>query len=215
MFNITLEKKDSLKDIQRKFESELSEKQIQATTARALNETGKTVQGFIKKQVRAEYTMSAKYLARMSTITHFASGNQSGLYTSINFRYKTIPMIAFKHTGKRGKKKSTITVQIKKGNSIALKHAFIAAMRNTSKQGEVSEHEGIYAAGRYVGKKFVYDKSRTASGKTRITEMRTASPFTMSLSQSIQPKIDEYVSRTLPSRLEFFLQRKLDKMKSK
>ena len=216
MFNITLEHKDSLKVIQRKFDAELSVEEIQRTTARALNDIGKNAMGFIKKQVRQEYTMKAKYLARMAQITHYASGNSGALYTSISFNYRPVPLVAFKFTGgKKGKKTSSISVEVRKGQSIAMRHAFIARMKNVSNKGEESEHQGIYAAGRYVGKEFVFDNSKTASGKQRITELRSASPFTASISNVLKPKITTYISHALPAKLEYFLQRKLDKMKSK
>lgn len=210
-FQITVEGRKSIEQIQREFEKNLSEKEILTATARAINDTSKRVQGFIRKEVRTNYTINRKYLERMSTVTRMAKGDHSRLYSEIAFRYKSIPMIGFKHSGEKGKKRP-ITVTIKKGNSITLSHVFIATMRNQAKSGEVSEHQGIYGAGRYTGGKFIFDNSRTASGKQRITEYKSASPFTMSTTKPMEPKIKTYVDKYMPDRLRYFLQSKLDKL---
>jgi hypothetical protein len=209
-YQITVEGRKSIAQIQKDFESKLGSDEILTSTARALNDTATRVQGFIRKEVRKNYTMNKKYLDRMSQVRKYAKGEQSGLYAEVVFRYKPIPMIAFNHSPKR--RNGGVWVNIKKGKGVRFKRAFIASMRNTSKGGEASEHEGIFAAGRYVGKEFIYDGSRTASGKVRITELKTASTFTMSTGKELQPKIRAYVDKNLPSRLSYFLQKKIDKL---
>jgi hypothetical protein len=211
-FKITFEGRQTVEEIQRKFKGQLSESEILKTTARALNETAKKVQGFIRKQVRQQYTISSKYLNRVSYINHYAKGQQTGLYANVVFSYQTLPMIAFAHSGVKNKKDQVITVEIKKGKTETWRHAFIATMYNQKKSGEYANHEGIFAAGRYVGKRFEYDHSRTASKRQRITELKTASPFTLMTNKVIEKEVYAYIDRALPSRLEYFLQKKVDKM---
>ena len=210
---ITWEGKNSVESIQRQFKDQLSQQQILRTTARALNETSKRVQGFIKTQVRAGYTMNKKYLDRMASVGHYAKGDSSGLYVNINFRTRAIPMIAFKHTGANRQKEQIVSVTITKGKSMTLRHAFIARMRNTRNSGEVTEHEGIYGQGKYVKGKFVHNNAKTETGKPRLTEHVSTSPFTASTTKEMQPNVLKYVSTSLPSRLKYFLEKKIKKMK--
>ena len=205
MLSITYDGRQSIADIQSRFRTHLSEKEILKSTAYTLNEVGKKVQAFIKKEVKRDYTMSKKYLDRTSAITHKAKSEASSLYVDIEFNYRTVPMVAFKHTGSPGSKRP-IKVTIKKGTSTTFKHAFIATMN--------SGHKGIFSSGRYINRKFVHDKSKTNSGKTRITELRSASPFTMSTSKAIEPRITKYVGGMMIARLKHNLQRKVNKMKT-
>lgn len=201
--NITYEGKHTVNEIQKRFREQLPEKEILKTTARALNETAKKVQGFIRKEVRKEYTVNNKYLDRMSSISKYAAGNSNALYAHVNFSYKPVPMIGFKHTGKPGQRKP-ISITVKKGKSATFRHTFIASLG--------SGHIGIFAPGSYNKGEFVYRNAQTSSGKTRITELKSASPFSMMHIKPMQAKIVEYVDKSLPSRLQYFLQKKLDKM---
>jgi len=202
--HITYEGKQSVQEIQKRFKTQLSEKEILKATAYTLNEVAKKAQAFIKKEVKRDYTMSKKYLDRTSKVTHKAQSEATSLYVDIEFNYRPVPMIAFKHTGKPGIRKP-IRVTIKKGKSTTFKHAFIATMN--------SGHQGIFASGRYINKKFVHDKSTTNSGKTRITELKSASPFTMSTSKAMQPRVMKYAGAMVVSRLKHNLQGKINKMK--
>jgi len=199
---ITYEGKQSVKDIQRKFKDHLSQKEILKSTAYAINMTAKRVQGHIRQQIRKEYTIKNKYLSDkkndFAKISKMAAGQQNRLYAHVSFSYKTVPMIAFKHTGTPGSKRP-VTVTIKKGQTKVFKHAFVRVMR--------SGREGIFAQGKYADKKFSYDKD----SKT-ITELKTASPFTMTFNKEIQPKINTYVAKELPGRLQAMLEKKLKKM---
>jgi vacuolar-type H+-ATPase subunit E/Vma4 len=210
-FHLTFEGRESISQIQRKFEAELNEKQIWHATAQAINDTSNRVQGFIRKQVRNNYTVNSKYLARMSFIRRRAKPEFSRLYSMIDFNYRPVPMIGFKHSGYKGSRQP-ISMEMKRGRAEVFRHAFIATMRNQDKGGEFSEHEGIYAAGRYEGKKFVYANERTPSGKMRITELKSASAYTMAGAKESVPKINIYVDNYLPGRLKYFLQKKLEKL---
>jgi hypothetical protein len=206
-FKITIEGKNSIERVQRSFERELSSKEIVRETAKALNSTAKRVQGFIRKEIKSSYTMNQKYLERMSYVKKFA--NPSELYSEVAFNYRPVPMIAFNHSGG---KKGGVMVNIRKGKAYRIPGAFIVSMRGTKKSGEHYEHEGIFAAGRYIGKKFVFEQKKTPSGKTRITELKSASPFTMGTTKNMQPKINSYVDKNLPHTLNYFLKRKLVKI---
>lgn len=203
LFQITYEGKQSLKDIQDKFKEELSEKEILKSTAYALNQTATRVQAHIRKQVRKEYTISNPYLSKMSKTIKGAKGTKDSLYTEIGFSYIPVPMIAFKHTG-TPKSKRPVTVTILKGQTKIFRHAFIR-LKSTNKDG--NEKFGIYSRGRYNGKRFVYNE-----GDKRTSELRTASPYSMSLGKTIQPRIIAYTEKELPGRLEAVLRKKIEKM---
>ena len=119
-------------------------------------------------------------------------------------------MIGFKHTGGIANKKGVkrpITVTMKKGRAQVFRHAFLSTFR--------SGHTGIFARGRYSRGKFVYSNTETRTGHTRITELSSASPFTMMSIQPMQEKINNYIERSLPPRLQFFLQQKVDRMRNR
>lgn len=201
-FNLTYEGKKTAGSVQREFANRLSEKEILKTTAFALNTTARRSQGFVKREVKKDYTTSNKYLDRMSKLSKPASGKQGGLYAEVSYSFKPVPMIGFRH--KQNGKRSGVSVEIKKGKSILMKHSFIATMK--------SGHQGIFSSGSYVSGKFRPAYSRTSNKKTRITEMRTASPLTMATSKGLQPRIIKYIGQSLPSRLRAMLQRKVDQV---
>lgn len=205
--SITYDGRYSVQSIQAQFRNQLSEREILKTTARAINETAKKVQGHIRKEVRKDYTVNNKYLDRMSYVSKMAAGTNSGLYSEVKFSYRPVPMIGFKHTGgtanKRGKKKN-ISVTIKKGQAKTFRHAFLATFK--------SGHKGIFANGYYDGGKFTRDNTQTGTGKGRITELKSTSPFSMMNIAPMRAKINTYVDRSLPSRLQYFLQQKIDRM---
>ena len=95
-------------------------------------------------------------------------------------------------------------IEIKKGKNQVLKHAFVASM--------VSGHTGIYAAGRYKGAHFMYDKEKTKTGKQKITEMKGPSASTMAANKNTQTHVTTYVEKNLPARLRALLQQKVDKL---
>jgi hypothetical protein len=211
-FKIVIEGTKSLQSIQHDFAGKLSSGEIKKTIASALNITARRVITQVRKDVKKTYTVDKKYLERMAILSKPAKGTVEGLYAGISYLYNPVPMIGFKHTDNnksRSNKKGAggVTIEIKKGKNDVLKHAFIATM--------ASGHTGIYAAGQYKGKNFIFDKSRTASGKQRITEMKTSSPLTMITNKNIQKATTLYVEKNLPTRLRVLLQQKVDKLTKK
>ena len=207
--NVTIEGKKSIESIQKEFSNQLSEKQILKTTAFALNETSRKVISRSKKEIKQEYTVNNKYLDRMAKVKKPARGTQSGLYTEIHYRYSPVPMIGFKNKDKGTKKgirlkSGGVQVEILRGKQQLLKHAFISTMR--------SGHRGIFGRGSYINGKFIFSKERTSSGKSRISEYKTASPFTMGRNRNIESRMTAYVKQTLPSRTKALLQLKVDKL---
>lgn len=213
-FKITYEGRQSLADVQKKFKDQLSETEILKVTAAVLNETATRVQGFIRKNIHQQYNVRQKHLARGSKIGHKAKYQPSGLYTTVEFSYKTTPLIGFGHTGTKNKQNQTIAVEIIKGKSQTFRHAFIAVMSNKLKSGEVSEHEGIYAAGRYEGKEFVYTNAKTKSGRTKLAQLKGPSFFTMFSNRNLKQPIAYYIENRMKNRLEGALQSKINKMKN-
>jgi len=206
--NITFEGKKSIEAIQKEFQGQLSEKQILKTTAYAINETAKRVVSRSKKEIKQEYTVNNKYLNRIHRIKK-ASGTTSGLYAEIYFSGKPIPMIGFKYKDKSKKggkrlKSGGVIVEIFKGKQQLLKHAFIATMK--------SGHTGIFGNGSYIEGKFVHSKERTASHKSRITEYKSPSPYSMERNKGIKERNFAYIETTLPSRTRALLQNKLNKL---
>lgn len=198
LVQITYEGRQSISDIQKKFKEQLSQKEILKTTAYSINLTAKRVQAHIRPLIRKEYTIKNKSLAKMSFISKYAAGEVHRLYAHVSFSYRPVPLIEFKHTGTKGSKRP-VTVTIKKGQTKVFKHAFIKVKR--------SGNEGIFAQGKYADKKFTYQKD-----DKRITELKSASPFTMSFSKGVQPKINTYVAKELPGRVQALLEKKLKKM---
>jgi len=211
LIKIEFEKNHSVKDIQDEFRKYLSEKEILRGTARALNDAANRVQGHIRKEIRKEFTINNKYLSRASQVSHKATANTSDLYASVAFSNRPIPMIGFKHSARPKQKnipvkdRRPISVTITKGKTVFLKRAFFASFR--------SGHTGLYEAGSYDRGRFIHEKVKTSTGRTKITEMKAPSPFGMAFSERMQPKITKYVDGYLPGRVKFFLEQQLSKMR--
>jgi hypothetical protein len=193
----------TIKDIQKRFEKELSEKVILQATAKALNDTASRVQGYIRKEVKNSYTLSQKYLDRASKTSKKAYSNTSGLYAEVSYSAKTIPLIGFKNNAQVGKRKP-ISVMVLKGKTTVFKHAFAATFK--------SGHTGIMQRGRYMNGHFVPERAKTASGRVRITELKAPSPFGMAFSERMKPRITKYVDGYLPGRVQFFLEQQLKRI---
>jgi len=207
---IKVEYKTDLKKIQKEFKSQLSEKEILKTTAFALNETARKTRTQLKKEARAGYTIDKKYQERMSEITKPARGTQSGLYVELSTNTSPIPLIGFKHQDLKPKpwKRGVaggVQIEVLKGKQQLLKHAFIATMS--------SGHTGIFQRGSYQNGKFKAGNEKISSGKTRITELKTVSPYFIFKNKDIQKRITQTIESQLPGRLRVFLQKKVDKLK--
>jgi hypothetical protein len=213
MFEIklTYEGKQSMQKVAAEFKSKLSQDEIDKIAAHALNETGRKAAGRIRKFAKQDYTINNKYLQRAAKLIKPAG--RSSLYAEVGYSTQTVPMIAFTHReigspfGKSNKSNSGVQVEIRKGKSSILKHAFIATMH--------SGHEGIFMHGHYQGSQFVQDNKKTSSGRPRITEIKSASPFIMYSNQEVQSMVNDYVDKTLAERFRVFLQQKVDKLATK
>jgi hypothetical protein len=207
-FKITMEGKKSIQSIQNEFAKQLSPKEIRKTTAFALNTTARRVIGMAKKEARKEYTVSNKYLDRMSKLSKPAAGTVEGLYAAVSYSFKTVPMVGFNfkesksRTGKAGS--GFIMINIKKSKNEILKHAFVTST--------VSGHKGIFEMGRYEGSKFIHEKVKTKTGKIRITQLQGPSASTMAANKNTQEHVTTYVEKNLPSLLRALLQNKVNKL---
>lgn len=198
---ITQEKRKEVERIQREFRHLLSANQILRATAQAINGVmGKGVIPRIKKGVKEQYNIKQKYLNRMAVVFPKAYGNR--LYAGIKLNYSPIPIIGFgpKQT------QSNISVSIHKGKTVVIHNSFIATMS--------TGHKGVYSRGQYVKKRgFVPEKEKTKYGKIRITELKTASPFTMGTSKSVADDVREYMGKEITARVTGILNDRVNKLK--
>lgn len=209
MFNVrvTYEGKKSAEVIQQKFKQHLSQKDILKTTAGALNDVAKRVKSSAKQEIRDKYTVKAKYLKKMTSIK-FARPTHGGLYAELSYNFKSVPLSGFyyKDLNKSGKKKlygkmrRGVEVEIIRGKSQILRHVFVQMMPNG--------HVGVWASGYYKGKRFVPAITKTSSGKRKITEYKTTSPFRMATSPDIAKRLLGLAEQRLPSTLEAMLRAK-------
>lgn len=215
MFKISVEYEGnkSMQKVADEFRGQLSEKEIAKTAAFAVNTTARRVLSMVRREVKKDYTISNKYLKKMAVLSKPARGHASGLYAEVSYNFGTIPMIGFKHKDLNSKKQKFfafnskmkgVQIEIKKGKMLILKHAFIKSM--------ASGHLGIWAHGQYMGKKFIPDNRTTSSGKLKITEIKSASPYTMYTSKVMSKKIQKYVDDSLTERFRAMLKIKLDKI---
>jgi|GEM_PF-171327 len=200
--DITYEGKRSMKEVEREFHSLLSDKEIQKAAAKTINVTSRRVVGLMKKEVKKYYTINAKGLTEASKLSKPARGTKEGLYAEVSYSTSVIGLNRFKHNNPRHG--NPVTVEIKKGRPITYRHAFVRKMK--------SGHIGVFVSGSYVGKRFVPSNARTSSGKTRITNVQTASPYTMYSSKAMSKQITSYIDRTLAERYRVFLRQTVDKL---
>lgn len=200
---ITQEKRREIERIQQQFRRLLSEAEILKATAQGINGVmGRGVISRLKKAVKTRYNVSQKYLNRFAVVSPKAYSNR--LYAGIKINYSPVPLIAFKPKQTQG----NVSVAIQKGKAVVIHNAFISTM--------ASGHQGVYSRGRYVkGRGFVPEKSKTESGKVRITELRTASPFTMATGASVADDVQKYMGKEVVARVEGILKSRVKKIKSK
>ena len=97
---------------------------------------------------------------------------------------------------------------IHKGKTTMIRHAFVATMS--------SGHKGVFSRGRYqkrIG--FVPGREKTASGKLRITELMTASPFTMGISPDVRTDVAEFMGNEVTARVHGILTSCVNKIAAK
>lgn len=198
---ITQERRKEIERIQREFRNLLSENEILRGTAQGLNSVLSRTIPKIKKQIKSEYDIAQKYLTRMAVVSPKA--NSSRLYGGIIINYSPVPIIAFKPKQTR----SNITVAIHKGKTVVIHNAFITTM--------ATGHKGVYSRGRYTkGRGFIPENIKTMSGKVRITELKTASPFTMGTGKSVAEDVQMFMGAEIMSRVTGILKAKVNKIKN-
>lgn len=197
---ITQERRGEIERIQRDFKSLLSENEILRGTAQGLNSSLSRTIPKINKQIKSEYNIAQKYLSRMAVVSPKATATR--LYGGIKINYSPIPISGFKPKQTRG----NITVTIHKGKTIVIHNAFVTTM--------ASGHKGVYSRGRYVkGRGFIPEVTKTSTGKIRITELKTASPYTMATGKSVAEDVQTFMEKEITARVTGILKSKINKIK--
>ncbi|MDL2289944.1 phosphate/phosphite/phosphonate ABC transporter substrate-binding protein [Paludibacteraceae bacterium OttesenSCG-928-F17] len=200
---IKQEKRNEIERIQREFANQLSEKEILKSTAQAINTTlSRSIsnkQKGINAGIKREYNITQKYLSRMAAVSPKA--NSGHLWGGIMINEGKIPIIGFKPK----QAGSHISVQIHKGKTVYVRNSFVATM--------ASGHTGVYSRGKYDKKEgFIPGKEKTESGKIRITQMHTASPFGMGTSKNVSAEVQSFMGDEVLARVEGILRSKVDKI---
>ena len=198
-FKIAQEKRGEVERIQNEFRGKLSPNEILRGTAQGINSALARSVPRINKQIKERYNITQKYLSRQSVVSPKASG--ASLYGGIKINENRLPIIAFrpKQTG------SSISVAIHKGKTMVVRNAFVATM--------ASGHKGVFARGRYQKRTgFVPGRAKTASGKTRITELMTTSPFTMGISPDVKTGVAEFMGNEVTARVHGILTSRVAKI---
>lgn len=199
---ITQEKRDEVERIQNEFRSKLSPNEILRGTAQGVNSALTRSIPRINKRIKERYNISQKYLSRQAVVSPKA--NSGNLYGGIKINENRLPVIAFKPK----QSGSSISVAIHKGKTTMIRHAFVATMS--------SGHKGVFSRGRYqkrIG--FVPGREKTASGKIRITELMTASPFTMGISPDVRTDVAEFMGNEVTARVHGILTSCVNKIAAK
>lgn len=192
---ITQEKRGEVERIQNEFRSKLSPNEILRGTAQGVNSALTRSIPRINKRIKERYNISQ----RQAVVSPKA--NSGSLYGGIKINESRLPIIAFKPK----QSGSSISVAIHKGKTTMIRHAFVATM--------ASGHKGVFSRGRYqkrVG--FVPGREKTASGKVRITELMTASPFTMGISPDVRTDVAEFMGNEVTARVHGILTSRVNKI---
>lgn len=199
---ITQEKRGEIERIQNEFRNKLSPNEILRGTAQGINSTLSRSVPRINKRIKERYNITQKYLSRQAIVSPKASSNN--LYGGIKINEDRLPIIAFrpKQTG------SSISVAIHKGKTVMIRNAFVATM--------ASGHKGVFARGRYQKRTgFVPGREKTASGKIRITQLMTASPFTMGISPDVRTDVSEFMGHEVTARVHGILTSRVNRIAAK
>lgn len=195
----TQEKRGEIERIQREFRNNLSPNEILRATAQGINSALSRSIPRINKRVKAGYNIKQKYLSRVAAVSPKA--NSTALWGGIKINENRLPVFAFKpkQTG------SAISVVIHKGKTVAIRNAFIATMANG--------HVGVFSRGRYIKRTgFVPGREKTATGKVRITELFTASPFTMGVSKEVAQDVQQFMGNEVTARVHGILTSRVNKI---
>lgn len=199
---ITQEKRGEIERIQNEFRKQLSPNEILRGTAQSINSALSRSVPRINKRIKERYDITQKYLSRQAIVSPKASSNN--LYGGIKINEERLPIIAFrpKQTG------SSITVAIHKGKTVMIRNAFVDTM--------ASGHKGVFARGKYQKRTgFVPGREKTASGKIRITQLMTASPFTMGISPDVRTDVSDFMGREVTARVHGILTSRVNRIAAK
>lgn len=129
-------------DIERAVRSltEMQRAVLPTATARALNKTAAQARTQAAREIRNQYNISSRIIARH---IHLNRATRSVLTASVTAEGEKLPVVAF---GARQTKRG-VTAQIKRGARRLIRSAFIATLR--------SGHRGVFARGQYAGRNFV------------------------------------------------------------
>lgn len=195
----TQEKRGEIERIQREFRNSLSPNEILRATAQGINSALSRSIPRINKRVKAGYNIKQKYLSRVATVSPKASS--VALWGGIKINQNRLPVFAFKpkQIG------LAISVAIHKGKTVAIRNAFVATMANG--------HMGVFSRGRYIKRTgFVPGREKTATGKIRITELYTASPFTMGVSKEVAQDVQQFMGNEVTARVHGILTSRVNKI---
>lgn len=199
---ITQEKRGEVERIQNEFRGKLSTNEILRGTAQGINSALARSVPRINKRIKEKYSITQKYLSRQAVVSPKANSNH--LYGGIKINENRLPVIAFraKQSG------SSVSVAIHKGKTEIIRNSFIATM--------ASGHKGVFSRGRYQKRTgFIPCKDKTASGKVRITQLMTASPYTMGISPDVRTDVAEFMGNEVTARVHGILTSRVARIAAK
>ncbi len=134
-------------DIDRAVQSltELQRTVIPTATARALNKTGAQAKTQAGREIRARYNVPARFIGRQISVSR---ATKTTLTAIVRPSGRKLPVYAFQAR----QTPSGVRVHITRGSPRVIAHAFIQRMR--------SGHVGVFARGRYAGRRFVHRPRR-------------------------------------------------------
>ena len=196
---ITQEKRGEIERIQDEFRSKLSKNEILRGTAQGINSSLSRSIPKINKEIKAKYNIAQKHLSKKAVLAPKANSNS--LWGAIRIKTGNLPIMAFKPKQTGG----SISVSIHKGKPVLIRNSFIATMPGG--------HKGVYSRGKYVKRSgFIPGRERTISGKMRITELLTTSPFAMGVSKGVRNDVAEFMGNEVAARVHGILTSRVNKI---
>jgi len=212
---ITTEKRKEIETIQKAFSQHLDERAILRTTAAAINDTMKRAisnkEIGLNSAVRREYNVSQKGLKK--AITRYPQATSQSLWAGIGMRTKPIPLEKQFFPDIKQKKKKTKTgekvpdgpviVTIRKGKTENIRNAVLREENFPGRNYGI----GVWARGFYTPTGF-----EPGSKKKPFTGLRTASIYSMGLSQEVAPPLQKFMSERVVNETKRLLQLQVDKL---
>lgn len=199
---ITQEKRGEVERIQNEFRKKLSTNEILRGTAQGINSALSRSTPRINRGIKAKYNITQKHLSRRVVVSPKATSNS--LYGGIKIDESRLPLYAFRPR----QSGSSISVAIHKGKTVMVRNAFIATM--------ASGHTGVYARGKYTKRTgFIPGREKTLSGKIRISELLTASPFKMGISPEVAQDVKEHMGNEVTARVHGILTSRVNRIAAK